>query len=233
MADSRQRSRPLLPLLVLLAGMMMMMMMVVMMMMNAEGAEAAGGGKRKAARGLPGWAVTAYRRAAGQSNRPKTVAAAADEPSLEYYVQVDTSGDDIGIIVEPTDADSTASFGEIEAFAFNVTSGYDAASSQLLGVIRGFTVQTSSSSTSHSVEVEVLVYDDGAGTNGTLSLQGHITSSADEIAIVGGSGSFRGVSGYDVITYVNASSSTLFVYHHALYFLSSSSSSSSPSISLF
>mgnify|MGYP002775608609 CR=1 FL=1 len=141
------------------------------------------------------------------------------DPSLEFYAQVEVGTSDIGIIVSPLDSNTTNSFGEVEAFALNVTSGYETTSTQL-GTMRGYTVQTSSTSTSHAVEVEVLQYDDGAGTSGTISLQGHITSSADEIAIVGGSGSFRGVRGYDVITYINASSAAVFVYHHALYFLS-------------
>ena len=65
----------------------------------------------------------------------------------------------------------------------------------------------------------MLDYNDGAGVNGTISLQGLITEATNELAILGGSGSFRGVTGYDIVTYVNASSSTILVYHHALYFL--------------
>ena len=83
----------------------------------------------------------------------------------------------------------------------------------------GSSVDTPYTSTSYSVEVEVLDYNDGAGVNGTISLQGLITEATNELAILGGSGSFRGVTGYDIVTYINASSSTIFVYHHALYFL--------------
>ena len=133
--------------------------------------------------------------------------------SLEYYVQVVVGTPYTGEVAPALDNDTTYSFGSVEVFDFNITAGASNVS-ESLGHVRGYTVQASYTSTSHEVEVEVVSYDDGAGTNGTLSLQGLINLSTNEIAIVGGSGSFRGVRGYVIISMINPN-----VYHHALYFL--------------
>ena len=133
--------------------------------------------------------------------------------SLEYYVQVVVGTPYTGEVVPALDTNTTYSFGSIEVFDFNITAGTSNVS-ESLGHVRGYTVQVSYTSTSHEVEVEVVSYDDGAGTNGTLSLQGLVNVSTNEIAIAGGSGSFRGARGYVIITMINPN-----VYHHAVYFL--------------
>ncbi|MCO5570770.1 hypothetical protein L7F22_024498 [Adiantum nelumboides] len=107
-------------------------------------------------------------------------------------------------------------FRQDSALAFNVTQGADP-TSRLLGFMRGYTVQASSTADFHGVEVEVLTYDDGS-LNGTISLQCLINVATNEIAIVGGSGDFRGARGYAVITFLN-STAALSLYKHQLFFL--------------
>jgi hypothetical protein len=133
--------------------------------------------------------------------------------ALEYYVQVVVGQPYTGELVAALDSSATYSFGSVEVFDFNITAG-ESNTSQALGHVRGYTVQASYTATSHEVEVEVVSYDDGAGTNGTLSLMGLVNLATNEIAIVGGSGSFRGARGYVVISLINPN-----VYHHSLYFL--------------
>ena len=133
--------------------------------------------------------------------------------SLEYYVQVVVGSPYTGSVAAPLNINTTYNFGSVEVFDFNITEGASN-SSKSLGHVRGFTFQTSYTATSHEVEVEVVSYDDGAGVNGTLSLQGLINEFTNEISIVGGSGSFRGARGYVVISLINPN-----LYHHSLYFL--------------
>ena len=133
--------------------------------------------------------------------------------SLEYYVQVVVGSPYTGSVAAPLNINTTYNFGSVEVFDFNITEGASN-SSKSLGHVRGFTFQTSYTATSHEVEVEVVSYDDGAGVNGTLSFQGLLGSSTDEISIVGGSGSFRGARGYIVTSMISPN-----VYHNTLYFL--------------
>ncbi|MCO5579821.1 hypothetical protein L7F22_052405 [Adiantum nelumboides] len=136
---------------------------------------------------------------------------------LEYYVQVGLGLPDLGTLIAPIDpTGSTGTFGRTQLFAFNVTKGMDAAST-LLGSMRGYAVQASATADFHGVEVEVLAYHDGS-FNGTISLQGLINAGTNEIAIVGGTGDFRGACGYGIITLLN-STATLALYHHQLFFL--------------
>ncbi|MCO5577746.1 hypothetical protein L7F22_031578 [Adiantum nelumboides] len=136
---------------------------------------------------------------------------------LEYYVQVGLGPPDLGTLIAPIDpTGSTGTFGRTQLFAFNVTKGVDAAST-LLGSMRGYAVQASATADFHAVEVEVLAYHDGS-LNGTISLQGLINAGTNEIAIVGGTGDFRGACGYGIITFLN-STATLALYHHQLFFL--------------
>ncbi|MCO5570769.1 hypothetical protein L7F22_024497 [Adiantum nelumboides] len=136
--------------------------------------------------------------------------------SLEYYVQVDFSLPSLGTLIPAIDSSSGSTFGKTQLFAFNVTQGADP-TSRLLGFMRGYTVQASFTADFHGVEVEVLTYDDGS-LNGTISLQGLINVATNEIAIVGGSGDFRGARGYTVITFLN-STAALSLYKHQLFFL--------------
>ena len=133
--------------------------------------------------------------------------------SLEYYVQVVAGPPYTGQLAPPFNTNTTYNFGAVAIFDFNITEAASN-SSKSLGHVRGYTVQTSYTATSHEVEVEVVSYDDGAGINGTLSFQGLINTSTNEISIVGGSGSFRGAHGYVIISRINPN-----LYHHSLYFL--------------
>ncbi|MCO5574088.1 hypothetical protein L7F22_027865 [Adiantum nelumboides] len=136
--------------------------------------------------------------------------------SLDYYVQVGFTLPSLGTLIPAIDSSSGSTFGQTQLFAFNVTQGADP-TSFLLGSMRGYTVQASSSTDFHGVEVEVLTYDDGS-LNGTISLQGLINAGTNEIAIIGGSGDFRGARGYAIITFLN-STATLALYKHQLFFL--------------
>ncbi|KAI5084337.1 hypothetical protein GOP47_0000506 [Adiantum capillus-veneris] len=124
---------------------------------------------------------------------------------------------DLGTLITPIDSSgSTGTFGQTQLFAFNVTESADP-SSLLLGSMRGYAVQASSTADFHGVEVEVLSYADGS-LNGTLSLQGLIIAGTNEIAIVGGTGDFCGARGYGIITFLN-STATVALYQHQLFFL--------------
>ncbi|MCO5593098.1 hypothetical protein L7F22_047104 [Adiantum nelumboides] len=124
---------------------------------------------------------------------------------------------DLGTLIAPNDrTGSSGTFGETELFAFNVTQGTDRAS-KLLGSLRGYAIQTSSTADFRGVEVEALAYDDGF-VNGTINLQGLINVGTNEIAIIGGTGDFRGARGYGIIAFVN-STATLALFHHHLFFL--------------
>ncbi|KAH7445579.1 hypothetical protein KP509_01G015700 [Ceratopteris richardii] len=76
-------------------------------------------------------------------------------------------------------------------------------------MVQGYTMQSSYTRASIGVEVEVLIYNDGT-LSGTI-----IQSSDTEVAIVGGTGDFRGVKGYGVITFANAIATNL-IFHHQL-----------------
>ena len=142
-------------------------------------------------------------------------------PSLEYYVHVELGGPSIARLAGALNQNFSAEFGEVDVFNLNITSGRDPHASPPIGYVRGFTVQTSyspGSTASRNVEVEVISYNDGFGLNGTISLQGLILLAPNEIAIVGGTGSFRGVRGYALIDMV-ANNMPVLLYHHSLFFL--------------
>ena len=133
--------------------------------------------------------------------------------SLEYYVQVVLGPPYTGQLAPPFNANTTYNFGAAFIFDFNITEGVSS-SSKSLGHASGYVVETSYTATSHQLSVGLVSYDDGAGVNGTLSFQGLLGSSTDEISIVGGSGSFRGARGYIVTSMISPN-----VYHNTLYFL--------------
>jgi hypothetical protein len=137
---------------------------------------------------------------------------------------VELGASDFGVDLGPLNGSRSGAFGEVDVFDLNITDGADASSSRCLGSVRGFTVQTSydpasGSASSRDVEVELVTYDDGMGLNGTVSMQGLILNAPNEIAIVGGTGSFRGVRGYALIDLVNNRHLPRLVYHHTLFFL--------------
>ena len=152
--------------------------------------------------------------AAGSSGA-SNASSSSSSSSLEYYVQVVAGAPYTGQLAPPFNSNTTYNFGAVQIFDFNITEEAASNSSKSLGHVSGYTVQTSYTATSQELEVEVVSYDDGAGVNGTLSFQGLINpSTVNEIAIVGGSGSFRGARGYVVISKINPT-----VYHHSLHFL--------------
>ena len=143
-------------------------------------------------------------------------------PSLQYYVQVELGAPDFQVGLPALNQTSSAQLGQINVFDLNVTEGFDRFTSQCLGSVRGYTVETSYVSgedASRAVEVELLTYNDGRGVEGTISMQGVIKDTPNEIAIVGGTGSFRGVRGYAAIDIAINDTLPYLVYHHSLYFL--------------
>ncbi|KAH7427426.1 hypothetical protein KP509_10G043900 [Ceratopteris richardii] len=134
------------------------------------------------------------------------VAEASNEPLLfmshnfTYYVQVEMGAPGLDIAAPPINPGISANFGQLTMFAFNATEG-QSRMSKPLGFVRGYTVETSYvSGDMQLLEVEFLEYNDGR-YNGTIQYQGAVTPEGTELAIVGGSGSFRGVRGYLVVTF--------------------------------
>ncbi|KAH7331327.1 hypothetical protein KP509_20G027200 [Ceratopteris richardii] len=141
------------------------------------------------------------------------------ESHLEYYAQLDVRLPGISTaFLPPINTTLSANFGAGTLFASNITEGV-AATSKLLGSVRGYTVETSylGSPDSWLLEVAFVEYDDGY-YNGTLQLQGLVQQSLTELAITGGSGSFRGAKGYLVVTLVVDSLPTR-TFRHDLTFL--------------
>ncbi|KAH7427596.1 hypothetical protein KP509_10G051200 [Ceratopteris richardii] len=132
---------------------------------------------------------------------------------LTYYVQVEIGAPNLAAILPPINAPLSGSFGQATVFAFNVTDG-KSATSKPLGFVRGFTVETNyiSGADIRLVEVEFLEYDDGR-CKGTLQYQGVVTSQDSQLAVVGGSGSFRGVRGNVVVTVVSSNGNFRTYFH--------------------
>ncbi|KAH6557230.1 hypothetical protein KP509_1Z126900 [Ceratopteris richardii] len=106
----------------------------------------------------------------------------------------------LAISAQPINTTISANFGQFTMFAFNATKSQSRTSTPL-GFIRGYTIETSYvSGDMHLLEVEFLEYNHGR-YNGTIQYQGAVTSQGTELAIVGGSGSFRGLKGYLVVTF--------------------------------
>ncbi|KAH7427403.1 hypothetical protein KP509_10G043000 [Ceratopteris richardii] len=126
------------------------------------------------------------------------------EHQFSYYVQLQTGGaPNLGILRPPINTTISANFGSSTIFAFNVTES-ELRTSKSLGLIRGYTVETSYvSGDMRLLEVEFLQYDDGR-YKGTVQYQGAVTSTGTELAIVGGSCSFRGVRGYVVVNFISS-----------------------------
>ncbi|KAH7297033.1 hypothetical protein KP509_26G050000 [Ceratopteris richardii] len=138
------------------------------------------------------------------------VSHASDTPSvfskdsLTYYVQVEVGAPSLGTLLQPINASISGSFGQAVVFAFNATKS-QSRTSKSLGLLRGYTVETNyiSGGATRLLEVEFLDYDDGQ-YKGTLQYQGVVTPESTELAVVGGSGSFRGIRGYVVVTFVSS-----------------------------
>ncbi|MCO5571411.1 hypothetical protein L7F22_025151 [Adiantum nelumboides] len=140
----------------------------------------------------------------------------ADVTGLEYYVQVGLGLPDLQELIPAINTTYSNNFGSTQLFAFNVTEGADPSSTQL-GFVRGYTVESSYTTAGVGVEVEILSYNDGT-LNGTVSIQALISNGPNEIAIVGGTGDFRGVRGYGLVNFVNMTDNIV-LFHHELHFL--------------
>ncbi|KAH7331320.1 hypothetical protein KP509_20G026600 [Ceratopteris richardii] len=122
---------------------------------------------------------------------------------LHYYVQLDTRSPGISLkFIPPINTTLSANFGAGTLFALNVTKDVEPTSKRL-GTVRGYTVETSYLGFPDSalLEVAMVEYDDGK-YSGTLQLQGLASQQLTELAVQGGSGSFRGLHGYLVVTLV-------------------------------
>lgn len=141
---------------------------------------------------------------------------------LEYYVQAHVgpgSAASSDRFLPALNATATAKFGGGNLFAFNITKGADPASAQL-GFVRGYTVETSYlASRSSAVETATIEYED-AKYKGTFTVVGILGAAGpNELAIVGGTESFRGAQGWLTINLANTTGFSLFTFHHEAHFL--------------
>ncbi|KAH7441743.1 hypothetical protein KP509_03G052000 [Ceratopteris richardii] len=121
-------------------------------------------------------------------------------PRMQYYVQVFVGDRSLNQnLLPPLNESFSGSFGHGELFAFNATEGPEQTSSRV-------------------GSVELISYDDG-NYKGTIQIQGEIRAiSPNEVAIVGGTGSFRGARGFGVIERVLLDGPYR-RFHHDLHFV--------------
>ena len=142
---------------------------------------------------------------------------------LKYFVHIEVNG-----ALGATDAflpvlnsSFSADFGSGSLFALNVTEAVSPTSRQL-GYSRGYAIETSYlTGLSRGIETVVLEYADGGKHNGTFVITGAVgTSGTNEVAIVGGTGTFRGANGYTLISFAAMlKNGTLFTFAHEAHFL--------------
>ncbi|MCO5607150.1 hypothetical protein L7F22_061343 [Adiantum nelumboides] len=145
------------------------------------------------------------------------------ECRLQYYVQVLVGDPSLHQnLLPPLNTSYSGPFGHAELFAFNATAGPERDSASV-GTVRGYTIDSAYrvSDTIDLIEVELISYNDGV-YKGTIQIQGEIVATpgpaGNEVAIVGGTGSFRGARGFGLIARV-------FIdgpyrrFHHDLHFL--------------
>ena len=135
--------------------------------------------------------------------------------TFQYYVHVQPGAANLAGLLPPANSSKSASFGTMQLFAFNVTD-MESSAAAVVGVMRGYTLQTGYvSGQSFLVEVEVLQYSNPeTGVNGTLSIQGIVLNAPSTLAVVGGTGHFKGARGTCSISQLTSS-----VYHHLIEFL--------------
>ncbi|KAH7290036.1 hypothetical protein KP509_30G029600 [Ceratopteris richardii] len=102
-------------------------------------------------------------------------------------------------------------------FNLNMTMGQSNDSTPL-GFARGYTVDTAYQAGQYAgFKTEILSYNDGT-YKGTIHFQAMLDGSTAEVAVLGGTGSFRGVRGWGIVTQVLASPPYT-VYQHNLKFM--------------
>ena len=141
---------------------------------------------------------------------------------LNYYVHIQIGGINANPNFLPALNQSySANFGAGVLFALNVTEAVSPTSRQL-GYSRGYAIETSYlTGVSRGIETVVLEYADGGKHNGTFVITGAVgTSGTNEVAIVGGTGTFRGANGYTLISFAAMlKNGTLFTFAHEAHFL--------------
>ncbi|MCO5583617.1 hypothetical protein L7F22_037530 [Adiantum nelumboides] len=137
---------------------------------------------------------------------------------VRYYAQLQGGAPGLAPgFLKPVNTSFSANFGAGTLFAFNLTKGVSRTSKQL-GSVRGYTVETSflGGNDSRLLEVAYIEWDDGRYA-GTLQVQGLVQVAKTEVAITGGSGSFRGARGYLVVTLAKNDQPPFLTFAHDLY----------------
>ena len=141
---------------------------------------------------------------------------------LNYYVHIQIGGINANPNFLPALNQSfSANFGSGVLFALNVTEAINVTSKQL-GYSRGYTIETSYlTGVARGLETVVIEYNDGTGKhNGTFVITGLVgTSGTNEVAIVGGTGTFRGANGYALISFVRVAPNNVYTFYHDSHFL--------------
>ena len=140
---------------------------------------------------------------------------------LKYYVHIQIGSVNLNTnFVPPLNTSSSANFGAGVLFALNATKGLDTKSKQL-GYSRGYTIETSYfTGISRGVETTVLEYNDGRRHNGTFVIMGIVgTLSLNEVAIVGGTGTFQGANGYAFISFIREAPNDVYTFYHKAQFI--------------
>ncbi|MCO5563694.1 hypothetical protein L7F22_017341 [Adiantum nelumboides] len=137
---------------------------------------------------------------------------------LSYYVQVVRGHPSMGILLKPLNSSYNHGMGFTTIFALNMTQT-KANTSRPLGVARGYTVNTAYASDTEyaGFETEIISYDDGE-YKGTIHFQAMLDGSSAEVAILGGTGSFRSVRGWGTVTQTLLQLPYV-VYFHKLHFV--------------
>ena len=142
---------------------------------------------------------------------------------LKYFVHIEVNGalGATDAFLPALNSSFSADFGAASLFALNVTEAVSPTSRQL-GYSRGYAIETSYlTGVSRGIETVVLEYADGGQHNGTFVITGAVgTSGTNEVAIVGGTGTFRGANGYTLISFAGMlNNGTLFTFAHEAHFL--------------
>ena len=142
---------------------------------------------------------------------------------LKYFVHIEVNGalGATDAFLPALNSSFSADFGSGSLFALNVTEAVSPTSRQL-GYSRGYAIETSYlTGVSRGIETVVLEYADGGKHNGTFVITGAVgTSGTNEVAIVGGTGTFRGANGYTLISFAAMlKNGTLFTFAHEAHFL--------------